>query len=147
MTVVYKLFLRGGGHTIAPVPAAVDEATQAELREPWMAELDVFVRDRLRPAQRPAEAASAAASRNVDKKEAALRLAARGFAEGATHTQAGGHRTTKRTYSYAFSGATGASLVQLLPLPGASPVASGGDAANSTGGSVSPIGARRKLAC
>ena len=141
LMVIYKLFLRGGGHTIAPVPTDVDEATQAELREPWMAELDIFVRDRLRPAQRPAAAASAAQvreafaamSRNVDKKDAALRLAARGFAEGTTHTQAGGHRTTRRTYSYAFPGATDAALVQLLPL-GVSPSRSGGDETNSTGG-------------
>ena len=49
----------------------------------------------------------------VDEEEAALRFAARGFAEALTHVP-GQPRTTKRTYSYAFPEEDGPALVQLI---------------------------------
>jgi hypothetical protein len=126
LVLVYRHFLGDGcAHTVSPVPDDVDEATRAELREPWMAELDDFVRDRLQPTKHKGEAATAAqvreafaaASHHVDKKDAALRLAARGVAEAATHVQGGSRRSTKRTYSYAFPGEAEPSLVRLVALP------------------------------
>ena len=94
------------------------------LHEPGMGELEIFVAERLRPTTAPSEAATAAqvreafaaTSRFVSKKEAALRLAARGFAEAVMHFQVCQQRTTKRAYSYSFA-AGEPSLVRLLPVP------------------------------
>ena len=124
MARVYALFLRGGGHTISPAPPDVEEATRSELHEPWMAELESFAAERLRPTALPSEAATASqvreafavASRFVGRKEVALRLAARGFAEAVTAVQVGQQRTTKRTYYYSFA-AGEPSLVRLLAVP------------------------------
>ena len=52
LLMVYTIFLRDGRpNSVTPVPADVDEATKAELREPWMDALDRFVANRLCPAK------------------------------------------------------------------------------------------------
>ena len=124
LLMVYTIFLRDGRpNSVTPVPADVDEATKAELREPWMDALDRFVANRLCPAKTASQATSAAQVREalesigILAKEAGLRLAAYGFAEGVSHYKVGSHRSTKRTYTFAFHEGAEPSLVKLLPKP------------------------------
>ena len=74
------------------------------------ADLDAFVAHRVQWTQCAAEASTATEVRSalstisgLDKKSAAARLAAAGFAEGLAHYSGAQKRTTKRTYSCAFS--------------------------------------------
>ena len=121
---VYTIFVRDGRpNSVTPVPADVDEATKAELREPWMDLLDRFVASRLCPTKTVSQATTAAQVREalesigIVAKEAGMRLAAYGFAEGVSHYKVGSHRSTKRTYTFAFHEGAEPSLVKLLPKP------------------------------
>ena len=107
---VYALFLADRNQTnVTPVPQEVSDAVEEELEEPWMLRLAEFTRDRLEAAARPGLASSAAEIRQaffefcggeVPKKEVALRLARKGFAEETVHHWVGVRRTTKRVYRF-----------------------------------------------
>lgn len=99
---------------VHPIPAEVADAVDEELREPWVDELDAFVRSRLEPTQQVALASTAAMVRDaffkrcegLEKREVALKLASQGFQEESKpyYDVSTYKRSTKRVYTYVFPG-------------------------------------------
>ena len=119
---VHQHFLTRNQSNVTPVPPEVVDAVEEELEEPWMALLEEFVRDRLVPATKPADATSAAEVRGafyehchgqVAKKEVGLRMARKGFAEDTRNYWVGVKKTSKRVYCLAVDG-----KVQAMALKG-----------------------------
>ena len=111
LMVVYRVFLEGKEtNRVQPIPRAVLEATTAELRAEWEDRLDTFVATRLEAATSAEDASTAAAVREafastarLTSKDAAMRLASRGFLELPPQSwRVGGAVRAKRPYEFAF---------------------------------------------
>ena len=100
---VYRILLsvKSTDH-VTPIPLDVQEAGAEELAEPWMAKLDDFVRECLRPTDKVAQASTAAEVRKaffnacdnlLQEREVKLELSVEGFREStraATHLREDG---------------------------------------------------------
>ena len=120
---VYRLLLsaKSTDH-VTPIPIDVQEAGAEELAEPWMAKLDEFVRGRLRPTDKVAQASTAAEVRKaffnacdnmLQEREVKLKLSLKGFHESTQAVKGAVHKTTKRIYSHVFPSSTTAAYVRL----------------------------------
>ena len=106
---------------MTPIPLDVQEAGAEELAEPWMAKLDEFVRECLRPTDKVAQASTAAEVRkaffntceSLQEREVKLKLSLKGFHESTQAVKNALQKTTKRIYSHVFPGSTSAAYVRL----------------------------------
>ena len=107
---------------VTPIPLDVQEAGAEELAEPWMAKLDEFVRECLRPTDKVAQASTAADVRKaffnacdnlLQEREVKLKLSLKGFHESTQAVKNALQKTTKRIYSHVFPGSTSAAYVRL----------------------------------
>ena len=123
MLQVYRILLsaKSTDH-VTPIPLDVQEAGAEELAEPWMAKLDEFVRGRLRPTDKVAQASTAAEVRKaffnacdnlLQEREVKLKLSLKGFHESTQAVKNALQKTTKRIYSHVFPGSTSAAYVRL----------------------------------
>lgn len=110
LTLIYRVFLKGAlSNRVQPIPRDVAEATSAELREDWEDQLETFL-SRLEPVTRAADASTATAVREaflqvataVEKKDAPMRLASRGFLNKHETFRLDRRVTSKRVFEYAF---------------------------------------------
>ena len=97
------------------------DAAAEELEEPWEDNLKTFIEERMEPAEKPAQANTAAEVREaffkaaggaVQSRDVRLKLARKGFHETTQAVKSGIKKSTKRVYQYAF-GDDGVSFVQL----------------------------------
>ena len=120
---VYRILLsvKSTDH-VTPIPLDVQEAGAEELAEPWMAKLDEFVRECLRPTDRVAQASSASEVRKaffnacgnlLQEREVKLKLSLKGFHESTQAVKNALQKTTKRIYSHVFPSSTNAAYVRL----------------------------------
>ena len=120
---VYRILLsaKSTDH-VTPIPLDVQEAGAEELAEPWMAKLDEFVRECLRPTDKVAQASTAAEVRKaffnacdnlLQEREVKLKLSLKGFHESTQAVKNALQKTTKRIYSHVFPGSTSAAYVRL----------------------------------
>ncbi len=104
---VRRILLNASAHEIHPIPDEVKQAVSEELREPWMDELDRFVRDKLVHAKKVTQASAAAEVREaffkrcdgmLEKREVGLKMAAQGFQEESeAYTDASAFKRTTKT--------------------------------------------------
>ena len=120
---VYRILLsaKSTDH-VTPIPLDVQEAGAEELAEPWMAKVDEFVRECLRPTDKVAQASTAAEVRKaffntcdglLQEREVKLKLSLKGFHESTQAVKTALQKTTKRIYSHVFPGSTSAAYVRL----------------------------------
>ena len=122
MCQVRLILMSGPAGEVHPVPVEAKEAVDEEMREPWMDNLDAFVRSRLEQTPQVGLASTAAEIRDaffkrcegLEKREVALKLASQGFQEdNKAYYDVGAYkRTTKRVYTYVFPGG-GTGVVKL----------------------------------
>ena len=123
MLQVYRILLsaKNTDH-VTPIPLDVQEAAAEELAEPWMAKLDEFVFNCLRPTDRVVQASSAAEVRKaffnacdnlLQEREVKLKLSLKGFHESTQAVKGCLQKTTKRVYSHVFPGSSSAPYVRL----------------------------------
>ena len=107
---------------MTPIPLDVQEAGAEELAEPWMAKLDEFVGDCLRPTDKVVHASTAADVRKaffnacdnlLQEREVKLKLSLKGFHESTQAVKGALQKSTKRIYSYVLPGSTSAAYVRL----------------------------------
>ena len=121
LTLVLKILLANPANHVSPVPEEVMDAAAEELEEPWEVTLKKFIEKRMKPAEKPAQANTAAEVREeffkaagdaVQSRDVRLKLARKGFHETTQAVKSGIKKSTKRVYQYAF-GDNGARYVKL----------------------------------
>jgi hypothetical protein len=118
---ILRILLSKPANHVAPVPDEVRDAGAEELEEPWEACLCEFVRKRMAPTDKPAQASTAAEVRaeffkevagDVQQRDVRLKLARKGFHDTTQAVRNGMKKSTKRVYQYNF-GEDGTHFVKL----------------------------------